>query len=142
MAKRPDVTWTGRDAFEAALLALPATLTAEAGAILLAAAQEAKAAIVAAYPERTGNLRRGVVVAPVRGRVFAGARLRQRAPHGWLYEYGTKVRTNRAGQNRGRMQERPTFWPIAEAYQRTAYAAVIDRLYAHGATQVTGDIAA
>jgi len=53
------------------------------------------------------------------------------------YERGTKVRTNKAGQNRGRMKRQPTFQPIAAEYQKTALAALIARLYAHGAAQVT-----
>ena len=28
---------------------------------------------------------------PARGTVIAGASLRQTAPHGWIYEHGTKV---------------------------------------------------
>lgn len=136
MAKRLSVSWSNLDAFEKELQALPQTLHAEANAILLESAQAAQAEITAAYPLKTGNLRRGLVLTPARGRVFAGAILRQRAPHGWIYEHGTKLRKNKAGQNRGRMPERPTFWPIAEAHQRAAIAAIIARLHAHGADEV------
>ena len=140
MAKRLEVAWTGLDALTAELEALPKDLIEEGNEILLASAQEAKAAIDAAYaaqsPGGTGNLRRGLVLRLARGRL-AGATLLQRAPHGWLYERGTKVRTNKAGQNRGRMKRQPTFQPIAAEYQKTALAALIARLYAHGAAQVT-----
>jgi hypothetical protein len=140
MAKRLEVAWTGLDALTAELEALPKELIEEGNEILLASAQEAKAAIDAAYaaqsPGGTGNLRRGLVLRLARGRL-AGATLLQRAPHGWLYERGTKVRTNKAGQNRGRMKRQPTFQPIAAEYQKTALAALIARLYAHGAAQVT-----
>jgi hypothetical protein len=140
MAKRLEVSWTGLDALTAELEALPKDLIEEGNEILLASAQEAKAAIDAAYaaqsPGGTGNLRRGLVLRLARGRL-AGATLLQRAPHGWLYERGTKVRTNKAGQNRGRMKRQPTFQPIAAEYQKTALAALIARLYAHGAAQVT-----
>jgi hypothetical protein len=140
MAKRLEVSWAGLDALKAELEALPATLIEEGNAILLESAQGAKAAIDAAYasqsPGGTGNLRRGLVLRVARGRL-AGATLLQRAPHGWLYERGTKVRTNKAGQNRGRMKRQPTFQPIAAEYQKTALAALIARLYAHGAAQVT-----
>jgi hypothetical protein len=140
MAKRLEVAWTGLDALTAELEALPKELIEEGNEILLASAQEAKAAIDAAYaaqsPGGTGNLRRGLVLRLARGRL-AGATLLQRAPHGWLYERGTKVRKNKAGQNRGRMKRQPTFQPIAAEYQKTALAALIARLYAHGAAQVT-----
>jgi hypothetical protein len=137
MAKRLEVNWTGMDTLQNELQALPKTLIEEGNAILVAAAQDAKAAISAAYPIRTGNLRRGLVLRPARGRVFAGATLRQRAPHGSIYESGTKPRYNKAGMFRGLMPATPTFWPIATTYQNTALAALIARLYAHGAASVT-----
>jgi hypothetical protein len=142
MAKRLlEVAWTGFDTLQAELEALPKVLVEEGNAILVASAEEARSAIDAAYasqsPGGTGNLRRGLVVKPVRGRVFAGAKLSQRAPHGWLYERGTKVRKNKAGQNRGAMKRQPTFQPIAAVYQKAALEALIARLYAHGAAQVT-----
>jgi hypothetical protein len=141
MAKRLEVSWAGLDALKAELTALPETLIEEGNTILLTSAQDAKAAIDAAYqaqcrPGGTGNLRRGLVLRLARGRL-AGATLLQRAPHGWLYERGTKVRKNKAGQNRGRMPRNPTFQPIAAEYQKTALAALIARLYAHGAAEVT-----
>jgi hypothetical protein len=142
MAKRLEVSWSNLDALYRELAALPETLHGEANAILLESAQAAKAEISAAYPVKTGNLRRGLVLMPARGRLFAGAILRQRAPHGWIYENGTKPRFNKAGAYRGFMEERPTFHPIAEAHQRAAVAAIIALERAHGATQVTGDIAA
>lgn len=137
MAKRLEVSWSNLDALYEELRTLPQELIGEANAILLESAQSAKAAISAAYPEKTGNLKRGLVLRPARGRTFAGAILRQRAPHGWIYEHGTKKRKNFAGQNRGRMPARPTFWPIAEVHQTAAVAAIVARLHEHGAAEVT-----
>jgi len=151
MAKRLEVAWTGLGEFEKALEDLPKHLIEEANGILLKSAQDAKAAIAAAYPLGPGNkrkgiapggLKRGLVLRPARGRTFAGAVLRQRAPHGSIYENGTEVRENKAGQNRGFSKPHPTFWPIANAHLDAAIRAVVDRLYAHGAAEVTGDIAA
>jgi len=149
MAKRLEVSWSNLDAFYKELLALPETLRGEANAILLESAQAAKAEISAAYPDTgTGNLRRGLVLTPARGRLFAGAILRNRAPHAWIYEHGTKLRRllghgmYRAGTERGASPAHNTFHPIAEAHQRAAVRAIVDLEYAHGATQVTGDIAA
>ena len=156
MAKRLEVSWSNLDALYEELRRLPQELTDEANVILLESAQAAKAAIAAAYPLGPGNtrrgiapggLRRGLVLRPVRGRRFAGAVLEQRAPHGWIYEHGTKVRKlkgrgmYRAGTNRGFSKQHPTFLPIAEVHQKAAVAAIIALEYAHGAAQVTVDAA-
>jgi hypothetical protein len=143
MAKRPGLTqvsWTGLDELMASLQTLAPDLAAEANNILLAGLQDAKTAIDAAYPFHTGNLKRGLVIRPAVGPTKGGATLVQTAPHGGLYEFGTKLRTNKAGQNRGASPKHPTFIPIAAAHQKTALAAVVARLYAHGAASVTGDV--
>ena len=57
---------------------------------------------------------------PAKGTLLSGAELVQTAPHGYIYEYGTVVRENKAGANRGRMTASPTFFPIAASYRRTA----------------------
>jgi hypothetical protein len=132
------VKFTGLDSFLDELRVLDAQLTEEANAIMTAHAEAAKTAIAAAYPVRSGALRNGLRIRPARGLLLAGGELVQTAPHGYLYEKGSHVRVNKAGANRGRMPARPTFDPIAQAHRRAAIAAVIDRVYAHGATRVTG----
>lgn len=135
------VKWTGLDSFLQELQVLDAGLTAEADAIMTASVEAAKTAVAAAYPVQSGTLQRGLVIRPARGTLLAGGELVQTAPHGWIYEKGTKERENKAGANRGRMPPRPTFDPIAQAHRRAAIDAVIERLYAHGATQVTREAA-
>ena len=130
------VTWTGLDRLLADLDTLPADLTTDADGILTARAETARSAIAAAYT--SAALRRGLVLTPAPDRV-AGRVLRQRAPHGYLYEHGSRDRENKAGANRGRMPAHPTFVPIAAPAQKAAIAAVVDRLYVHGATRVSGD---
>jgi hypothetical protein len=125
------VTWTGLDSFMQELQVLDAKLTDEANAIMTASAEAAKKAV------HTGHLRAGLVIRPARGILLAGGALVQTAPHGWIYEKGTKDRTNKAGANRGRMPARPTFDPIAQAHRRAAIDAVVARLYAHGAARVS-----
>jgi len=139
MAKRLMVQWTGLDTFEDELRVLTADLVDEANEIMLESCEAAKADIAAAYPV-TSRLRAGLVITPARGMVLAGATLTQTAPHGWIYEHGTKVRENKFNQNRGASGPHPTFEPIAHAYRRTAISAVMFRLYAHGASEVTGDV--
>ena len=135
------VTWTGLDSFLDELRVLDANLTAEADAIMVASAEAAKTAIAAAYPFKSGALRAGLQIRPARGLLLAGGELVQTAPHGWLYEKGSKMRTNTAGANRGQMPARPTFDPNAQTHRRSAIDAVIERLYAHGATRVTQETA-
>jgi hypothetical protein len=134
------VQWTGLDSFLAELQVLTATLVEEANAIMLESAEAAKRDIAARYPSKLGGLRAGLTITPARGTVIAGASLTQRAPHGWIYEHGTKVRENKAGQNRGFSKPHPIFEPITAAYRRVAISDVMFRLYAHGAAQVTGDV--
>lgn len=139
MAKRlAGVQWTGLDTFLDELRLMPANLVEEAQEIMRESAEAAQADIAAAYPSRSGALRRGLVLQPARGILLAGVELRQTAPHGWLYEHGTTVRENKAGQNRGQMKGRAVFEPRAHAYRRSAISAVMFRLYAHGAARVSG----
>ena len=92
----------------------------EANAILLESAEAAKRDIAAAYPGKSGALRRGLVLKPARGTVLAGAELLQRAPHANIYEGGTVERHTHTMAYRGRMPATPTFYPIATAYRRSA----------------------
>jgi len=138
MAKLTGVQWTGLDTFYDELRLLPANLVEEAQAIMRESAEAAKADIAGAYPSKSGALRRGLQLIPARGTLLAGVELRQTAPHGWIYEHGTTVRETTAGANRGQMHGRAVFEPRAHAYRRTAISDVMFRLYAHGATRVTG----
>jgi hypothetical protein len=137
MAKLAAVQWTGLDTFMQELQTLTADLVDEAQDIMRESAEAAKTDIAAAYPSKSGALRRGLVLKPARGTLLAGFELVQTAPHGWIYEHGTAVRENKAGANRGQMPGRAVFEPRAHAYRRTAISAVIHRLYAHGAASVT-----
>lgn len=138
MATKLSVTWSGLDSFMAELQVLTADLVDEANAILVESAQDARRDIAAAYPHKTGTLRRGLVLKPAKGTLLSGAELVQTAPHGYIYEYGTAVRENKAKQNRGFTKPHHTFFPIAVSYRRTAISDVMFRLYQHGATRVTG----
>jgi len=139
MAKALSVKWDGLDTFKQELQVLTADLVSEAEGILITAAFDAADAVRAAYPYREGGLIRGVTVIPSRGVTLAGAAVKNLAPHAAIYENGTTTRATTAGYNRGRMLGTPTFRPITARYRDTALTAIIDRIYAHGAAQVTGD---
>jgi hypothetical protein len=139
MAKLAAVKWNGMDTFKQELQVLTANLVSEAEGILVQSAFDAADALRAAYPYREGGLIRGVTVIPSRGMTLAGAAVKNLAPHAQIYENGTTTRATQAGYNRGRMLGTPTFRPITRRYHDEAITAIIDRLYAHGAAQVTGD---
>jgi hypothetical protein len=135
------VTFTGLEEFKQELQLLTENLVDEANTIMHDFASDALVTIQGAYPRRSGNLRRGLRLRPERGRVITGVTLVQTAPHGWIYEHGTRDRETTAGANRGHMEPTPTFEPIANDYHHAAIDAVITRLYAHGATSVSGEAA-
>ena len=139
MAATFSVKWDGLDTFKQELQVLTADLVSEAEGILIQSAFDAADAVRAAYPYREGGLRRGVTVIPSRGVTLAGAEVKNLAPHAQIYENGTTTRATHQGYNRGRMEGTPTFRPITNRYHDQALTAVIDRLYAHGASHVTGD---
>ncbi|MGE0460901.1 MAG: HK97 gp10 family phage protein [Vicinamibacterales bacterium] len=102
----------------------------EAAGVVRSTAELMQAEVVRDYDEADGDLRRGVVVEPGRG-VSADLALRwkvrSKAPHAHLYEFGTVQRfTAGTGANRGTMPAAPTFVPAAVR----ARARMVDRLTA------------
>lgn len=90
----------------AALRQLPAELTADADAIVLAHAEDAHRVIEDAYPVgKTGNLKAGVTTERNRSRFATSAIVRSRARHANLFERGTKARFTKRGWARGTMPE-------------------------------------
>jgi hypothetical protein len=139
MAKLAAVKWDGMDTFKQELQLLTADLVSEAEGILITAAFDAADALRAAYPYREGGLIQGVTVIPSRGTLLPGAAVKNLAPHALIYEDGTTTRATHQGYNRGRMLGTPTFRPITRVYHDEAITAIIERIYAHGAADVTGD---
>jgi hypothetical protein len=84
----------GLEEFKTALRALPAELTAEGEQIVRDHAYAAKDAIHEAYPEVTGNLKKGLVVTRLAGESRWGVayEVRNKAKHARIYERGTQAR--------------------------------------------------
>src|SRR5580765_4811342 len=105
--------------FKNTLRKLPAELTEEAGAIIRRHANIAAGQIRAAYPSGgTGNLARGLTVEDTGGKRFGVVvRVKNRAPHAWMYENGTQTRAYtgdwKHGKNVGAARPQHTFLPIA-----------------------------
>jgi len=116
------IVFEGLEELKRQLRQLPAELTAEAQRITEAAANGAAASIRAAYPRRSGALVGGVTVTHFEGgKFFAGAILKNRAPHAAIFEVGTQARHNALGANRGSMPPGHVFVPIAIQKRRQMY---------------------
>lgn len=115
----------GLDELRASLRNLVPALRGAAQGLVFQAADEAKAEIVAAYPERTGNLRRGVTLKKDYGQFYVAVLISTKAKHAWLYEHGSQARHTQLGANRGAMPARPTFAPIMARRRRALNDALI-----------------
>lgn len=134
------VVLTGFEELRLALRQLPDHLVDEATGIVTARAEAAAAQVVAAYPEKSGNLRKGVKVDQLAtGRGGVARRVRSTSKHAYLYENGTQARHTDLGANRGAMPPAHVFVPtmIRERREMTRQlAAMVER---EGLT-VTGDL--
>lgn len=123
-----------------ALRNLPGELTGEASHIVQGAANGATASIKANYARVSGNLVDGVSVEFSRDGFSAGATVKSKSPHAWMYENGTQVRHTDAGANRGRMPPAPpgrAFIPAMIKARRRMYEQFATMLDRHGLV-VTG----
>lgn len=145
------IAWDGLDVLTAALRMLPVHLRDEAAGIVHGAATGAMEEIRAAYPERTGNLKRGLKltlrtsgsgpggdITPGMGVEFGAAGIvKNSAKHAWLFENGTQGRiryvntlpSGRAknfGWSRGAMPPGRVFVPIVMRRRREMYASLSD----------------
>jgi hypothetical protein len=110
---------------------LPAEMTADAGQIVMDAANSGADTVRGIYAQHrvTGNLAKGVKVGvEYVGRFGAGAVVRSSAPHAWLFDNGSAARHWAGGKSTGKMWGRsaPT-----HAFVRTMIAArrrMYDRL--------------
>ena len=133
------VRWDGLFELQEALRRLPTDLAADAGPIVIEAANDAAAEITAAYPERTGDLRNGVHVRVLSGGPFgAAAEVVNRAPHAYMFENGTVARHTEIGANRGSMPAGHVFIPRIIRHRRQMYADLKAMIARHG-LEVTGD---
>ena len=126
--------WDGLDAFKAELEMLPESITKESDPIVQAAAKEAAIEIKEAYPVRTGTLRNRVFVSRIdKGKDFAGAIVKNTAPHAHLFENGTQARHTDIGANRGSMPPGHVFVPRVIRHRRAMYAKLKTLLVKYGA---------
>jgi hypothetical protein len=117
------VTLDGLSALLRDMEQLPDGLEASAAPIITRAAERARGDIVAAIPTGgSGTLAGRVTVAQ---RDTLRAQVESRAPHAWLYEYGSGRRVNRAGANRGVMPASKLVGRVASNERRRMNSALV-----------------
>lgn len=120
------VIWSGLDELKLALQTLPTDLAEFGSEIVDGAADRAAWEIRAAYPARTGNLRKGVKLRSVRrGALVVGTQVINTAPHATIFEAGTQARhyfTTRGVKHlTGAMPPGRVFVPIVVRRRRGMY---------------------
>lgn len=134
-----ELHWSGLEELRAELRRLPAELTGEASHIVEGAANAAAADIKAAYPVRTGNLRDGLTVTHFdQGRFSAGAIVKNKAKHAYIFEIGTQTRHTAIGANRGSMPPGRVFIPRVIRARRRMYE-LLKALLVRKGLLVSGD---
>jgi hypothetical protein len=125
------VTMEGLAELRDLLRTLPTDLATDANGIVQARGRAAYDEIEAAYPE--GGLRDGLTFSDESAQFAARAVIRSRAPHAYLYEYGTQtIRYTHAGVSRGQMPAAGTVVKAAIHNRAAMYDELIAMLRAHG----------
>jgi hypothetical protein len=125
------LTWSGLAELRDELRRLPAELAGEASAIVIGAAEGAKADMH--YPRRTGNLADHLYVTKAPAGIYgAGAVVKNTAKHAWLFENGTQARHTAIGANRGSMPPGHVFLPAVIRRRRAMYDQLKALLVRHG----------
>jgi len=133
------LTCDGLADLRAALRALPADLTGEAGHIVESAVNGAALTIRAGYPARTGTLRDSVTGETTTSGFAVHGLVKNSAKHAYLFEHGTQARHTALGANRGTAPPGHVFVPVILQRRRAMYEELKDLLTRHGLL-VSGDV--
>jgi hypothetical protein len=131
------IQFTGLDALQQALRSLPADLARQGGTIVAASTASAGAAVVAAYPEVSGNLKSHVKVTVEQTQFGTIGRVRSTAKHAFIFENGTQTRQTSLGHNRGAMPPGNVFVPTVVRTRRAMVQQLIQLVNDQG-LRVTG----
>lgn len=130
----------GFDEFLLFMQQMPDRLLKEAEVHVSQAADDTLSAIRLSYPEKSGNLKRGLrkVKIPA-GAGVVGYRVENTAKIAWIFENGamargTMPRETRSGANRGIMPPGNVFIPIAVRRRQVMYERLTDMLRREGFT--------
>lgn len=117
------ITLDGLSALLKDMEALPDGLEADTAPIVTRAATRAATRIAGAIPKGgSGTLAGRVRVAQ---RDTLRAQVESRAPHAWIYEYGTGARRNKAGANRGVIPAGKLVGRVASEERRVMNASLV-----------------
>ena len=113
--------FTGLDELREALRNLPADLAAEGAGYVTGAAQAAEAEIRGVYAEHvaSGKLVARLSVETSTSQFGASARVKDTAPHAWIFENGSQARHWASGKGTGAMWGK-TAQPPTHVFVRTA----------------------
>lgn len=121
------VKWDGLNEFKRDLRNLPADLAKETADIVVAHGEQAQRLLQAEYATHavTGNLWRGVTLERYVTKDRVEAKVRSRAPHSHIFEWGTKQRRTRRGWKRGAMPAAHIAVPIFQRVRAAMYRAIV-----------------
>ena len=133
------VVWSGLRELMEEIRTLPETLTGEAAHLVDGAANAAKVDIAAAYPWRTGDLRKKTTVVPLAKKgLIVGAVVKNTSKLATIFENGTQARHTELGAARGSMPPGHVFVPRIVKARRALLQQLKAMVTRHGAV-VSGD---
>jgi hypothetical protein len=113
-------------------------LVGESSAIIGGAGDGAAREIILGYPERTGDLRKGVKVLKTAGQFSITVKVVNTSKLASIFENGTQARHTDLGANRGSMPPGHVFVPIMMRRRRAMYEQLKALVASKGLT-VSGD---
>jgi hypothetical protein len=122
-----------------ALTRLPNELHTEGASIVRDRTHEAEEAIRTGYPDRTGNLRKGLKATVETPQFAAVGIVRNTAPHAYMFENGTQARHTSLGSNRGSMPPGKVFIPTMIRVRRAMFQNDLRGLLERAGLVVSGD---
>lgn len=132
--------WDGLAELRAEILKLPEECTGEAAHLIESAANAVKVEIAAAYPWRTGDLRKKTTTVPLARKGFiVGFVVKNTSKLATVFEHGTQARHTALGANRGSMPPGHVFVPRVVKARRALTQQLKNMVARHGAV-VTGDV--
>jgi len=139
LSARSLLVWDGLAELRAEILALPEACTGEAARLVEGAANAVTVDIAAAYPWRTGDLRKKTTVAPLATRgLVVGMVVKNTSKLATIFENGSQARHTSIGANRGSMPPGHVFVPRIVKARRALTQQLKEMVARHGAI-VTGE---
>jgi len=124
--------YEGLEEFKKDLRNLPHELADDGADIVFRHARSAFVEIMQTYPERTGNLKKGMRFEESRGQFFTSVMLVNKAKHAYLFENGTELRKTDLGWPRGKMPPGRVFVRLVIKWRLRMWRAFATLMRDHG----------